>query len=187
MSVYKPHGGHECGGHDHGDEDEDDGHGHSHGHDHGDKKVEGEGEGHSHGHDHGHSHGGHDHGHSHGGGENINIRAAVVHVIGDMLQSIGVIIAAILITFFPGAKIADPICTYLFSVLVLITTIPVFRDCMRILMEVQPPSVDAHAIRAKILKIPEVDTVDDIHTWALAGSKNIMTVHVTLITGDGGE
>jgi len=180
MSVYKPHGGHDCGGHDHGDEDGDD-----HGHDHGDSKVEGEG--HSHGHDHGHSHG-HDHGHSHGGGaENINIRAAVVHVIGDMLQSIGVIIAAIAITIYPEAKIADPICTYLFSVLVLITTIPVFRDCMRILMEVQPPSVDALKVRAKILKIPEVDTVDDIHTWALAGSKNIMTVHVTLITGDGGE
>ena len=67
---------------------------------------------------------------------NINIRAAVVHVIGDMLQSIGVIIAAILITIDSDFKIADPICTYLFSILVIFTTIPVFRDCMRILMEV---------------------------------------------------
>lgn len=55
-SVYKPHGGHECGGH--GD-DEEGGHGHDHDHDHG-----------------------HDHGHSH---ENLNISAAVIHVVGDML------------------------------------------------------------------------------------------------------
>ena len=100
-------------------------------------KHDEEGHGHDHGHGHSHDHD-HDHGHSHGHKEemNINIRAAVVHVIGDMLQSIGVIIAAILITINDDFKIADPICTYLFSILVIITTIPVFRDCMRILMEV---------------------------------------------------
>ena len=70
-----------------------------------DKKDEAA-EKHEHDHGHGHSHGagGCDHGHGHGHGHeetNINIRAAVVHVIGDMLQSIGVIIAALLIYLFP--------------------------------------------------------------------------------------
>ena len=118
------------GGHKH-DEEHSHGGGHDHGHSHGHG-------GHDHGHSHGHGGHDHDHGHSHGHGEemNINIRAAVVHVIGDMLQSIGVIIAAILITINDDFKIADPICTYLFSILVIMTTIPVFRDCMRILMEV---------------------------------------------------
>ena len=116
--------------------------------------------GHKHTHDeehsHGHSHGGHSHDHDHGGHghkheeQNINIRAAVVHVIGDMLQSIGVIIAAILITINDDFKIADPICTYLFSILVIMTTIPVFRDCMRILMEVQPNTVDSIALKHDI-------------------------------------
>tara|TARA_B110000285_G_scaffold227998_1_gene290249 strand:- start:435 stop:863 length:429 start_codon:yes stop_codon:yes gene_type:complete len=77
-SVYQAHAGHDCGGH--GDDEEG---GHDHDHDHG-------------GHDHGDDHG-HDHGHSH---ENLNINAAVVHVIGDMLQSIGVIIASLLIYIF---------------------------------------------------------------------------------------
>jgi zinc transporter 2 len=96
-----------------------------------------------HKHDHGHSHG-HDHGHSHGHKEeeNINIRAAVVHVIGDMIQSIGVIIAALIIHFFGDSNkevlIVDPICTYLFSILVIFTTIPVFKDCVRVLMESNP-------------------------------------------------
>lgn len=149
MSIYKPHGGHTCG-HDHGPGGHD--HSHAHEHDHG----------HSHDHDHGHSHADegeehtHEtshsgHGHSHAHGEiNINIRAAFVHVVGDMLQSIGVIIAAILITIYPEAKIADPICTYIFSILVIFTTIPVSKDCMRILMEAQPSTVDAAALRVSI-------------------------------------
>ena len=83
----------------------------------------------------------HDH-HQHAEEENINIRAAVVHVIGDMLQSIGVIIASVLIYIWPETKTADPICTYLFSILVIITTIPVFKDCMVILMESKPKGVE---------------------------------------------
>lgn len=96
-SVYKPHGGHECGGHGDGDEEAGDDHtGHNHG----------PGEGHD-----------HDHGHSH---ENLNISAAVIHVIGDMLQSVGVIIASLLIYIMgPQWSIADPICTYLFSIIVM--------------------------------------------------------------------
>ena len=87
---------------------------------------------------------------------NINIRAAVVHVIGDMLQSIGVIIAAILIYIFPKAVICDPICTYIFSIIVLCTTVPVFKDCMRVLMEACPIDIDLQKIRNKIYEIKEV-------------------------------
>lgn len=76
------------------------------------------------------------------GAENLNIRAAMVHMIGDMIQSIGVIIAAIIIYVKPEWTIADPICTFLFSILVLFTTVPIFLDCLRILMEASPSDVD---------------------------------------------
>ena len=61
---------------------------------------QGGGHGHSHGGGHGHSHGG-GHGHSHGGGDeqNINVRAAFIHVLGDLIQSLGVLIAAFIIKF----------------------------------------------------------------------------------------
>ena len=49
--------------------------------------------------------------------DNLNMRAAIIHIIGDMVQSIGVISAAIIIKVKPEWKIADPICTYLFSIL----------------------------------------------------------------------
>lgn len=81
------------------------------------------------------------HGHSHGGGagggnaghghsENINVRAAFVHVLGDVLQSIGVFCAAIVIYFQPTWQLADPICTFIFSIIVLWTTITILKDAI---------------------------------------------------------
>ena len=67
--------------------------------------------------------------------ENINVRAAFIHVIGDFLQSLGVFIAALVIYFKPAWVIIDPICTFVFSVLVLFTTVKILQDTMRVLME----------------------------------------------------
>ncbi|NXH85816.1 ZNT8 protein, partial [Edolisoma coerulescens] len=89
------------------------------------------------------------HGHSHGaqGREcvsaplekpalsNASLRAAFVHAIGDLFQSISVLISALIIFFKPGYKIADPICTFVFSIFVLATTIPILRDILTVLME----------------------------------------------------
>jgi zinc transporter 2 len=66
----------------------------------------------------------------------------MIHVIGDIIQSIGVLIAAIVIYFEPSYKIADPICTFFFSLLVIITTIPTLKDCLYVLMEASPGGVD---------------------------------------------
>ncbi|NWZ87102.1 ZNT2 protein, partial [Poecile atricapillus] len=78
------------------------------------------------------------HGHSHGaGGEqpNASVRAAFVHVVGDLLQSVGVLIASYIIFFKPEYKYVDPICTFLFSALVLGTTLTILRDVLLVLME----------------------------------------------------
>ena len=74
--------------------------------------------------------------------ENLNVRAAIVHMVGDMVQSVGVIIAAIIIYIKPDWTIADPICTFLFTILVMFTTVPIFKDCMRFLMETAPEDID---------------------------------------------
>ena len=52
-------------------------------------------------------------------------------MLGDMLMSVGVIIAALVIYFFPSMWMADPICTYLFSVIVMVTTIPIVKNCIQ--------------------------------------------------------
>ena len=105
-----------------------------HGHDH---------HGHDHGHDH-HGHGGCSHGHNHHikAFENINIQAAYIHIISDIILSIGVIVSASIIYFVVGDnkewsawQLADPFCTYLFSVVALYSTISILKESMVLLMD----------------------------------------------------
>lgn len=72
----------------------------------------------------------------------------MIHIIGDTIQSIGVIIAALLI-YFGGHKyaIADPICTLLFSVIVVFTTIPLAKESMRVLMEGVPKKINMEKLK----------------------------------------
>ncbi|NWR90292.1 ZNT8 protein, partial [Furnarius figulus] len=66
---------------------------------------------------------------------NASLRAAFVHAVGDLFQSISVLISALIIFFKPEYKIADPICTFVFSIFVLATTITILRDILIVLME----------------------------------------------------
>lgn len=90
------------------------------------------------GHDHGHSDSESDHAQAHKDDrekENLSIRAAFIHVLGDLIQSVGVLIAALIIWIKPQWRLADPICTIIFSVIVVISTIFISRDIIKILME----------------------------------------------------
>lgn len=108
------------------------------------------------------------------------MQAAIAHLIGDLLQSVGVIIAAIIIMYEPDWKIVDPLCTFLFSVLVMFTTIPTFMQCVNYLMECTPEEVRTDVIRGDILALPAVAAIDDFHVWGLAGDKFFLTAHVYL-------
>ena len=86
------------------------------------------------------------------------MRAAIVHMVGDMIQSLGVIAAATIIYIKPDWTIADPICTFLFSVLVMFTTVPIFKDCMRFLMENAPEDIDTVELYNAIVKVSRVQS-----------------------------
>lgn len=60
----------------------------------------------------------------------MNVRAALIHVISDFVQSCGVFVAALIIYIQPSWRIVDPICTFLFSVLVLFTTLNIMKDAI---------------------------------------------------------
>jgi Co/Zn/Cd efflux system component len=70
----------------------------------------------------------------HTGHENVNIRAAFIHIFGDLIQSIGVLFASLLIRW-TGFELADPLCTFIFSMIVVCTSIPVAKDIFMALME----------------------------------------------------
>uniref|UniRef100_A0A7S3QN55 Cation efflux protein cytoplasmic domain-containing protein n=1 Tax=Dunaliella tertiolecta TaxID=3047 RepID=A0A7S3QN55_DUNTE len=156
-------------------------HGHDDEHDHGNEH----GHNHAHGHDHEHEHG-HGHGHEHGHGhthENLNMRSALLHVVGDLLQSIGVALAGLLIWIKqddPRWALADPICTFIFAALVLYTTQGIIRDILRILMQRTPVQHDLAEMSDSMIKVKGVHDVYDLHVWDLSLGLPILSAHVNV-------
>jgi len=111
--------------------------------------------------------------------ENVNISAAIIHIIGDIIQSIGVVLAAILIHYNPHWAIADPICTFLFSLIVFITTLSVTKQCIYILMDGTPEKYKIDLIESYLCKkYPEIINIHDIHIWSLSNGNNCGSFHV---------
>ncbi|VDO88387.1 unnamed protein product, partial [Haemonchus placei] len=129
------------------------------------------------GHAHSHGGGGHSHG-KHSGSPNINVRAAFIHVLGDLVQSVGVLVAALIIFFNESWAIVDPICTLLFSVIVLCTTIYILRDALVVLLEGRPSNIDFSRVFSSLEKIEGVKKVHDLRIWALTMDKVAVSVHL---------
>jgi zinc transporter 2 len=111
--------------------------------------------------------------------KNLNMRAAFIHILGDILQSIGVIIASLFIWLgSPGAKIADPICTFIFSVLVVFTTAGVTKECVRILMEGTPFDINVTEFENKLKLVSGAREVSNLHIWSLSQGKKMVSVHL---------
>jgi zinc transporter 2 len=77
---------------------------------------------------------------------NINLRAAMIHIIGDIIQSIGVIIAAIIVFYFPQFQIIDPLMTIIFSIIVMFTTFPIIKQCLLVIMQAVPAEYNLNEI-----------------------------------------
>ena len=117
--------------------------------------------------------------------ENINITAAYVHALGDMLQSVGVCIAGALIWAFPGethpmVQLADPVATFLFSLLVFATTVSVVRASVHVLMEGVPDHIQPQGVHKSLGRIPGVVGVHDLHIWSLTVGEPFLSVHLTV-------
>ena len=113
-------------------------------------------------------------------GKNINVRAAFIHCVGDLIQSTGIVLAALIIKFRPDWKIADPICTFFFSIIVLITTLTILRDAVLILMEGKPAEYEYDVIMEEIRNTPSVVSVHNLHMWSLSIDKVALAVHITI-------
>uniref|UniRef100_A0A8C5J2K1 Probable proton-coupled zinc antiporter SLC30A3 n=1 Tax=Junco hyemalis TaxID=40217 RepID=A0A8C5J2K1_JUNHY len=123
------------------------------------------------------------HGHGTGAYEHTSVRAAFVHVVGDLLQSVSVLVAATIIYFKPQCKIADPISTLFFSVFVLGSTITILRDVFMVLMEGAPRGLHFDTVKEALLGARGVRGVHDLHLWALTLNHAAVSVHVAVDAG----
>lgn len=111
--------------------------------------------------------------------ENLNIRSAFLHVIGDLLGSLGAIIAALLIYFFDWG-IADPIASIVVAILVLISGWRVTKESFHILMEGVPFNIELESVKNSLLNIPHVLDVHDLHIWSLTSGVPMLICHLTI-------
>lgn len=111
--------------------------------------------------------------------ENLNIRAAFLHVLGDLLGSVGAIIAALMIIFFNWGW-ADPLASVIVAVLVLISGWRVTKESIHVLMEGTPKNVEIDAVIKTIESIPGVNNMHDLHVWSITSGKNALSCHVVV-------
>ena len=112
-----------------------------------------------------------------GSKENLNIKGAFLHIIGDLLGSIGAIIAGLLIYFY-NFYIADPIISVFIAALVLYSSVKLTNSAVQILMESSPAHINLQEIKDEILKLDDVKSLHDLHVWSITSQKVSLSVHV---------
>lgn len=124
----------------------------------------------------------HTHTEKEGEHRNLNIRAAYIHIIGDLIQSMGVVAASIITLINPKWVVVDIACTICFSILVLLSTFYIVRDAILILIEKTPKDVNIPAIMDSLKTIDNFESVTKIHSWNI--SANIKACAVIIRVSD---
>ena len=120
---------------------------------------------------------------SRGDKEHVNIRGAMVHVLGDLLGSVAAIVAAITI-WLTGWMPIDPILSVLVSLLILRSAWALFRNSLHILLEGTPGNVVIEDLsRALVAKVPGLAAVRHVHVWSITSGKPIATLEIALVPG----
>jgi cobalt-zinc-cadmium efflux system protein len=113
--------------------------------------------------------------------ENLNIRAAYLHLIGDALTSLAVIAGAVCIWLFKVYWI-DPLVTVLISVYIFIHTFKILKESVGILMQFAPAGIDQVEVVELLKQIPEIKGVHHIHLWRLADHQIYLEAHIELVS-----
>lgn len=109
--------------------------------------------------------------------DNVNVRSAYLHVLGDALGSVGAIIAGIVMLLF-GWYIADPIISVIVALLILRSAWGVISHSLHILMEGTPPSVNQEDVKNALESIQGVIDVHDLHIWTITSGLHSLTCHL---------
>jgi len=112
-----------------------------------------------------------------GAKENLNIKGAFLHIAGDLLSSIGVIVSALIIGL-TGFQQADPIMSFIITGIIIYSSYQIISQSTSILLEFTPKNIDIHEVAAELKKVPGVEDVHDIHIWTLGSGVYSMSAHV---------
>jgi cobalt-zinc-cadmium efflux system protein len=114
-----------------------------------------------------------------GSAESLNVKGAYLEVLGDMLGSVGVIFAALII-MWTGWRLADPIMGAGIGLFIVPRTWTLLKQVTHILMEGTPPNIDLALLERKLMDIPGVTAVQDLHVWTVTSGFDAMSCHLVV-------
>jgi cobalt-zinc-cadmium efflux system protein len=116
--------------------------------------------------------------------ENMNARAAYLHMFSDVLGSVGAIIAGAVL-WLTGWRPIDPIVTLLFAALMLVSSWSLVREAVAVLMESTPASHDPARVLADLTALPGVREAHDLHIWSVSSGRLALSVHLVAESAEG--
>lgn len=114
--------------------------------------------------------------------ENLNMRGAFLHVMGDALGSVGAIIAGVLIWQW-GWVLADPLISIAMCLLIIFSSWQLIRESVNILLEGTPSHINIRAVVEAMHMVPGVTDVHDLHVWTISSGMEALSAHVTIEPG----
>jgi len=114
------------------------------------------------------------------GSTDLNMRSAVLHMVGDALASLAVVLAAVALLFVPSASWLDPVSALVVAAIIVFQTSRVFRGSIAVLLESTPSDVDLVDLMATMEGTPGVGEVHDLHVWSLSTEMRLLSAHMVL-------
>lgn len=112
----------------------------------------------------------------------INIKGAYLHMVGDMLISLGVVISGAVI-YFTGWRWIDPTVGVVVSVIIGWSTWGLLKESVFYTLNAVPKNIDLKAVRSFLLSRPGVVAIHDLHVWGMSTSENALTAHLIMPEG----
>lgn len=109
----------------------------------------------------------------------LNMRAALLHVIGDLVSSFAALVAGTVI-YFTGWLPIDPILSLVIAGLILVSTVRLLRDTVHVLMEGVPPALELDVIGRALAALPGVESVHDLHVWSITPGQEALSAHLEI-------
>ncbi|KAJ4165243.1 hypothetical protein LMH87_006881 [Akanthomyces muscarius] len=121
--------------------------------------------------------------------KDLGMMGAFLHVVGDAINNVGVIISALVIWRVEGEKrfYVDPAIGVFIAIMIFFTAIPLTKKAGRILMQTAPEEIDIKDVKEDIEMIPGVDSVHELHIWKLDQKKSIASAHIVVDDGFSGK
>jgi len=116
---------------------------------------------------------------SHGADHDLNLRSAFLHLMGDVLSTLGAILAGVGI-FFTGLDWLDPLVSVLIAVLILWNAWLIVRETIDILLESTPPDIEMSVMVRDLMQSEGVRGVHDLHVWSLSRSLRFLSAHILI-------